>query len=468
MSSVRPRGLRRAPALLIAMLPACGGSGGGYSSGTSTMYSPMPTAAFSAPSAAASIRLGQALALSWTSTNATTCMASVSAAAGGSFSGMVPISGTQMVAPSAMGTYTYSLQCSGAGGTASAHSGTVTVGASILSELSAITVIGATPDPVEKGGNPYGLALAPVTAGLMTQGDLIICNFNDGRTNTQGAGTTITGLHPSAGAMPYSIANSPSLEGCNALALLADGSISAAAYTANLNPLVTTAGAVTSPFAAHTFANPWGEAFVAATATEPAALYVSNAGDGSIERISLSGDAASGFTEVISGFCVSGSPGAIFAPAGLTYDPSVDTLYVVDTSSYSVVAFTGISSFGANAVSVEGQCTTTTPTPALTFSGPSAAAARVIAHGGQFNAPLSATLLSDGDLLIANADINNPAVPNLVFEVSPHIGFVGQPLQLDNGAAGALFGIVATLDAQGHDVIYFNDDNSNTVNRLSE
>jgi hypothetical protein len=47
-------------------------------------------------------------------------------------------------------------------------------------------------------------------------------------------------------------------------------------------------------------------------------------------------------------------------------------------------------------------------------------------------------------------------------------GFVGQPLQLDSGAPGALFGIVATVDAQGHQVVYFNDDNPpNTVMMLA-
>jgi hypothetical protein len=50
---------------------------------------------------------------------------------------------------------------------------------------------------------------------------------------------------------------------------------------------------------------------------------------------------------------------------GVTYDPFNDTLYVVDTSSTSVIAIVGIS---------------TTPAPVPTFSGPSITAARVIAH----------------------------------------------------------------------------------------
>ena len=72
------------------------------------------------------------------------------------------------------------------------------------------------------------------------------------------------------------------------------------------------------------------------------------------------------------------------------------------------------------------------------------------------------------DLVVANADINNPATPNLLFEISPALGFVGTPLPLDtSGTAGALFGVVATVDTQGNQIIYFNDDNTNTVNMLS-
>jgi hypothetical protein len=55
--------------------------------------------------------------------------------------------------------------------------------------------------------------------------------------------------------------------------------------------------------------------------------------------------------------------------------------------------------------------------------------------------------------------------PNLAMEISPVLpgGFVGQPLQLDGGAAGGLFGIVAAVDAQRNQIVYFNDDNTNTV-----
>lgn len=465
--------LKAIPCALAFLLAGCGGMGG-YGGGMSSGYgnmTPAPTVMFSSPAQASTIHLGQAVKLAWTTSNATSCSASASSDMGGAFSGSQSTAGTVTVAPVGTGTVTYMLTCTGAGGSMSATTAAVTVQPSILSMLSpsTITTIGSTVDPIEHGDNPYGLAIAPVTAGLVTAGDLIACNFNDGATNTQGLGTTIVGLHPSPGATPYRIAQSSSLQGCNALAILADGSIAAAAFSANLNPLVAPSGTVGAPFAADTFAGPWGEAYVAASGQNSAALYVSNA-NGSIDRITLNGDTQTNFTPIVQGFCASGQPGAIYAPAGLTYDASIDTLYVVDTSSFSVIALANVSQIGASGITVAGQCSSTAspPTPMPTFSGPSAASASVIAHGTPLFAPLSAALLANGDLIVENSDINigNGQMPNLAVEVSPVYpgGFVGQPVQLDtSGTPGALFGVVATVDGQGNQIIYFNDDNSNAV-----
>jgi len=445
-------------------LTSCGGGGyGGGGSGSGYM----PTVSFSSPASAMTINLGQSVKLTWTSAYATACTASTSSTTGGSFTGTVGTSGSQSVAPTATGTVTYMLNCTGSGGAGSATSAVVTVNPSILGTLKTITTIGSTLDPIEQGGNPYGLGIAPVTSGLITAGDLIVCNFNDGATNTGGLGTTVIGLHPTAGATPYRIAQSAQLQGCGGLSVFPDDSISVTAFSSNLVPLVSPTGTISNPFGAYTFHGPWGQAYVTPTGGQPA-LYVSNQMNGTIDRISLNGDAVSGFVEIATGFCGSGTPGSVFTPAGLTYDASIDTLYVVDTSSYSVVAIASVSAIGADGVVVNGSCGTTTPTPMPTFSGPSGSSAKVIANGGQFNAPLSAALLMDGDLVVSNADINSPTKTNLLFEISPTLGFVGSPIQLDSGVAGALFGLVATKDSNGNQIIYFNDDNDNTVKMLSK
>ncbi len=341
----------------------------------------------------------------------------------------------------------------------------VTVSGAILPTLSTMTTIGSTLDPIEHGGNPYGLTVATATAGLITMGDLIVCNFNDGATNTEGLGTTIIGLHPMAGAMPYRIAQSTKLLGCSAITSLPDGSIVATASQANATVLVAPSGAISTPFAADVFAEPWSVIYATHAGSE--AVYVSDAMTGAIDRIALTNDAQTAFTEIASGFSTNqGQPGSISAPAGLTYDATNDTLYVVDTNANRVVALANVSAIGTDGVIVSG----------TSFTGPSAASAKVIASGKPLNGPISGALLVNGDLIVGNT--LDPNGTNLLIEISPTAGVVATK-NVDTGAGGAIFGIVTvpktitTMGAYGStntqtNVIYFNDDNSNSVILLTQ
>src|SRR3984893_9509035 len=162
--------------LLVSVVVGCGGGHGSYGS-----MAPAPTVSFSQPAAAATINFGQALTVAWTSTYTTSCTATTSSAAGGTFTGTQMLSGNQTVVPTAAGTYTYTLSCTGSGGTKSA-SANVTVTPNLLAALAptgAIPTVGSTIDPTNGDLNPYGLVVAPATAGLITKGDLVVCNFNN-------------------------------------------------------------------------------------------------------------------------------------------------------------------------------------------------------------------------------------------------------------------------------------------------
>lgn len=341
----------------------------------------------------------------------------------------------------------------------------VTISGAVLPTLSTTTTIGSTLDPTEHGGNPYGLTVAGATVGLITMGDLIVCNFNDGSTNTQGLGTTVIGLHATAGAMPYRIAQSAQLQGCSSLTSLPDGSIVATASQANATVFVAPSGAITMPFSADVFAEPWSTIY--ATHAGNAFVYVSNVMTGAIDRIALNGDVQTSFTEIASGFSSNlGAPGSISAPAGLTYNAENDTLYVVDTNANRVVALSNVTAIGTDGVIVSG----------ANFSGASATSAKVIASGTPLNGPISGALLVNGDLVVGNT--LDPSGTNLLVEISPSAGVVATK-NVDTGAAGAIFGIVTvpktitTMGAYGPintltNVIYFNDDNDNTVKLLAQ
>jgi hypothetical protein len=343
----------------------------------------------------------------------------------------------------------------------------VTISGAILPTLATMTTIGSALDPTEHGGNPYGLTVATATAGLITLGDLIVCNFNDGATNTQGLGTTVIGLHPTAGAMPYRIAQSTQLLGCSSLTSLPDGSIVATASQANgtgATVLVAPSGTISTPFSTDVFAEPWSVIYATHAGSE--AVYVSDATTGAIDRIALTSDAQTAFTEIASGFSTNqGKPGSISAPAGLTYDATNDTLYVVDTNANRVVALSNVSAISTDGVIVTG----------TSFTGPSAASAKVIVSGTPLNGPISGALLVNGDLIVGNT---LDPTGNLLIEISPTAGVVATK-NVDTGTGGAIFGIVTlpktitTMGTYGStntqtNLIYFNNDNANTVVLLSQ
>ncbi|MBA5639672.1 DUF3443 family protein [Duganella sp. LX20W] len=110
----------RAAALLGAAgcalaLAACGGGGGGTSAAQVTPTpTPTPTPAVVSISASPStVTLGQVVSVTWSATNTT----SSDCTASGAWSGTLPTSGTDAVTPSAVGTASYTITCSGVSNT---------------------------------------------------------------------------------------------------------------------------------------------------------------------------------------------------------------------------------------------------------------------------------------------------------------------------------------------------------------
>lgn len=353
-----------------------------------------------------------------------------------------------------------------------------------INELATTTTIGSTVDAGTGAGagdsHPYGLAIAPATIGAMTVGDILVCNFNDGAGNS-GAGTTIEDLKPVAGSKPVRIAQDPSLAGCDALAINPSGNIWAAAYTANDNPIFQPTGAlVTTLSTSYNWMQPWGQVFASptpaagSTATPPKAFFISNAGDGSIVKANITSTGLV-FTPIISGFPQSISkatptaPSVILAPAGLTYDPASDTLYVVSSATNSILSFSNASTIPANGVKItfnDGTATNGAYPNAtasnFAFSGTASSQAQVVFSGAPLNLPVSSALLYNGDLVIGNTGDNN------LVEIKPSTSVMVGTRNVDRGAAGAIFGIATSGTSAATQQIFFNDENTNTVVELSD
>jgi hypothetical protein len=116
----------------------CGGASGTAAVVVST---PPPSPSTNLALAPANISTAQTSVLSWSSANATGCVAS------GAWSGARPASGSVTVAPTGAGNFTYSLACSGAGGAASASAVL-----SVTAALSNSTTISVDSGPAGVGG----------------------------------------------------------------------------------------------------------------------------------------------------------------------------------------------------------------------------------------------------------------------------------------------------------------------------
>jgi hypothetical protein len=144
-------------------------------------------------------------------------------------------------------------------------------------------------------------------------------------------------------------------------------------------------------------------------------FYESNAANGAILRVAF--DDGYHAVPIAKGFAVNhGKPGSIFAPAGLTYDRKGDVPH-----------------------------------------------ARLVFSGSPLNGPISMALLPNDNLAIGNT--GNASGTNLMVAITP-AGKLLATRNVDKGAAGALFGIVAGGTTDSDTKIYFNDDNDNDLQVL--
>ncbi|HEY6326678.1 MAG TPA: hypothetical protein VIW73_09240 [Candidatus Cybelea sp.] len=322
---------------------------------------------------------------------------------------------------------------------------------SILKQLKKQVVIGSAVDPSNGSQNPYGLTVAPVTAGKLTKGDLVICDFN-GKSNVQGTGEAIIALHPAPKSKPMHVSSLEPLDGCDAVALDVDDSIWASVMVANDNPVLDSNGKLISNISGKPFTQPWGQ--ILARRKSASAFYESNAGDGSIVRINV----GSKFTwrRIATGFPVNhGKAGTVLAPSGLAYEEKIDTLYFANGMNNTIVAFKNVSTVPRDGIQAWHN--------GMRFKGPAAADARVVFAGKPLNGPISTALLPNGNLVVGNT--LDPNGKNLIIEISSS-GKVLAVRNVDKGALGALFGLVVTGSTIADTKVYFNDDNDNNVQVL--
>lgn len=314
--------------------------------------------------------------------------------------------------------------------------------------------------------NPYGVAIVKKSVGKLTQGHILVSNFNSSA-NLQGTGTTIMDISPKGAATVFAQINASALPGpcpggvglTTALVELRAGWVivgslpttdgTAATAQAGCLIVLDSSGNVAETITDTTINGPWD--MTALDMGTKAFLFVTNvlngtvAGNGSIVnqgtvlRIALSipssgSPTVQSITTIGSTFAERTDPAAlVIGPTGVGLGQN-GILYVADSLNNRIAAIPN----AVNRTSSAGTGTTVT-------------------KGGSLNDPLGLAIRADnGDILTTNG--NN----GLLVETTPD-GQQDNAILLDNTGmppgAGTLFGLVDTN--QG---VIFVDDGSNTLN----
>jgi hypothetical protein len=337
---------------------------------------------------------------------------------------------------------------------------------SFLGQINGESQIASTV-PANGDVNPYGVAAVPASAGRLTQGDILVSNFND-KANVQGTGTSLVEVSPDGHSTLFAnISALPAGQACpggigltTALAILPGGWVVVGSLPTtrggalpSLNPagcliVLNDRGTVAETITNSNISGPWD--LTVKSDASSAELFVSNAlggntatrngvpvtGNCTVVRLDLAlrasaPPALTSTTVIGTKFPWAANKAAlVLAPTGLAVAPN-GTLYVDDTLTNSVSAIP----------------------QALTRTGSVTAAATTVSAGGALSAPLGMTLAPNGDLVVVNGNNGNAV------EITPAGRQLTTRTLIKNGA-GDLFGIITT---QGGDDLLVANDGTNAL-----
>ena len=311
--------------------------------------------------------------------------------------------------------------------------------------------------------NPYGVAVVPVTSGVLTKGNLLVSDFSNAA-GTAAGGTTILQVNPvtriasvfysgAPVAGPVGIAINPVNDGVwiGDYGTPSDGT-GANDVLINASGVLVTTFSNTTTAGATSLIGVWGQGVSRANGS--VSFYWGNAGNattglggGDVWRLTPhptgppNGQPVnSTYTQITkdqSGTPAGGSAASAVGPQGLAYDSANGVLYETNDASNTLYAIPG----------------------AASATGPTAAT--VVYSGPALNNPQNVVVNpTNGDLLVVNGG-NNKLV-----EITPSGQVVAVRDLAPGQAAGALFGLAVGTDLHGNSVIYYVNDNDNTLHEL--
>lgn len=370
---------------------------------------------------------------------------------------------------SAYATYASSAQATptpGASPTGASPTSTGTM--NTINGLVNISVVGSTALLLNKQGvtiavdaNPSDVQIVPSTPatlqsaphGSLRAGDLVATNIG----NT-GGGNTLVSFPARVGPGHQFNSTTTSFSGLAKEAFnTKSGTLWVTNFSHNTVEIFRSDGTYLSVVKSTLFHQPWGIAFNNGIPVPQehsfGSFFVANAGDGTIDRIdiiSINGIASFKVSRIAQLFYKYGTKAKISLTWAATFtirnQHYNDVLLAVDPLMNRIVAF-------PDSTTIQ-----TTSTQGITLFA-----------GRPLNNPGGITLNPfNNDLLVVNLNDNN------LLELDANAGTVvgtrlvdNVPVNLQTGNGSALFGVAAGKDPAGNLVIYFTDDNTNTIDMLS-
>jgi hypothetical protein len=334
---------------------------------------------------------------------------------------------------------------------------------SFISSFNSNTQIAST-IPANGDINPYGVAVVKRTVGALTQGHILVSNFNNGA-NLQGTGTTIVDVAPSGALNLFAQIDASELPGScpggvgltTALVVLRAGWVivgslptndgTAATAQAGCLIVLNSIGHVVETLSGDLINGPWD--MTAVESDDAAVLFVTNVLNGTVAangkvvrkgtvvRILLDLEAAvpveRARTVIASGFGERSDPSAlVIGPTGVGLGRD-GSLYVADTLANRIAAVSD----------------------ALTRTTASHAGSTVSARGA-LNSPLGLAIAPNGDILVTNGGNGN-----LVEIIPGGMQLAVRNIDSTGAGAGTLFGLAIAPGGRG---VYFVNDGNNTLN----
>jgi hypothetical protein len=331
-----------------------------------------------------------------------------------------------------------------------------------LKKLTKDVVIGSTVDPSNGDKGPRAISIVAAGNAVLKTGQLLVCNFENSA-GTAGDGTTLEVLDAKPSSKPTRFFQSSAFEGCDGDAIAPSDAVYAAGLTSGkvaelAIPYSGTAYKLTKSYGSP-IESPLGDS------VEPVAkmyqgdyVFVGDSKTGSLDIFSAS-NYGHKLLQGVTGFAVNGgSAGTRLGPSGEQYTDAgkVDTAYVVDGVTNTIVAVSGIAKLLEKDEIVVKSGGKTFDCKQKKYT-----CAHLVYSGAPLDAPLASALLPNGNLIVANTQ----GTANTLVELTP-AGKILDTKVVDTSSTQGVFGLVAAGTSDSNTVLYYTDTNDNSVHEL--